>query len=75
VNLYVYCVSYVFMMCLSTWLTHSFYSILDAMMSFKNTQVYCLCYLEPGSSVVSGYRLDDRVIEVQSPAEAKGFFL
>jgi hypothetical protein len=32
---------------------------------------------EPGSSVsiVSGYRLDDWVIEVQSPAEVKGFFL
>jgi hypothetical protein len=31
---------------------------------------------EPGSSVstVSGYRLDDRVIEVRSPTEAKGFF-
>jgi hypothetical protein len=30
---------------------------------------------EPGSSVsiVSGYRLDDRVIEVRSPAEAKDF--
>jgi hypothetical protein len=34
-------------------------------------------YDKPGSSVsiVSGYRLDDRVIEVRSPAEAKGFFL
>jgi hypothetical protein len=32
---------------------------------------------EPGSSVsiVSGYGLDDRAIEVRSPAEAKGFFL
>jgi hypothetical protein len=32
---------------------------------------------EPGSSVstVSGYGLDDRAIEVQSHAEAKGFFL
>jgi hypothetical protein len=32
---------------------------------------------EPCSSViiVSGYGLDDQVIEVQSPAEAKGFFL
>jgi hypothetical protein len=30
---------------------------------------------EPGSSVstVSGYGLDDRTIEVRSPAEAKGF--
>jgi hypothetical protein len=33
-------------------------------------------YCEPGSSVstVSGYGLDDRAIEVRSPAEAKGFF-
>jgi hypothetical protein len=32
---------------------------------------------EPGSSVsiVSGYGLDDRAIEVRSLAEAKGFFL
>jgi hypothetical protein len=32
---------------------------------------------EPGSSVsiVSGYGLDDRAIEVRTPAEAKGFFL
>jgi hypothetical protein len=32
---------------------------------------------EPGSSVsiVSGYGLDDRAIEVRSPAEAKGIFL
>jgi hypothetical protein len=31
---------------------------------------------EPGSSgsIVSGYGLDDRAIEVRSPAEAKGFF-
>jgi hypothetical protein len=34
-------------------------------------------YGETGSSVsiVSGYGLDDRAIEVRSPAEAKGFFL
>jgi hypothetical protein len=32
---------------------------------------------EPGSSVsiVSGYGLDDRAMEVRFPAEAKGFFL
>jgi uncharacterized protein YcbK (DUF882 family) len=32
---------------------------------------------EPGRpvSIVSGYRVDDRLIEVRSPAEAKGFFL
>jgi hypothetical protein len=34
------------------------------------------CLREPGSSVsiVSGYGLDDRAIEVRFPAEAKGFF-
>jgi hypothetical protein len=34
-------------------------------------------YCEPGSSVsvVSGYRLDGRAIEVRSPTETKGFFL
>jgi hypothetical protein len=41
--------------------------------------LFCTVMLkgEPGSSVstVSGYRLDDREIEVRSPAEAKGFFL
>jgi hypothetical protein len=26
-------------------------------------------------SIVSGYGLDDRAIEVRTPAEAKGFFL
>jgi hypothetical protein len=32
---------------------------------------------EPGSSIIilSGYGLDDQAMEVQSPAEAKGFFL
>jgi hypothetical protein len=32
---------------------------------------------EPGSSVsiVSGYELNDRAVEVRSPAEGKGFFL
>jgi hypothetical protein len=28
-----------------------------------------------GSSIVSGYGLDDRAIEVRSPAEAEGFLL
>jgi hypothetical protein len=37
---------------------------------------YCTGILEPGCSVsiVSGYGLDDRAIEVRSPAEAKGFY-
>jgi hypothetical protein len=36
-----------------------------------------ICSGEPGSSVsiVSGCGLEDRAIEVRSPAEAKGFFL
>jgi hypothetical protein len=35
----------------------------------------CFIQSEPGSSVstVSGYGLDDRAIEVRSPAEAKGY--
>jgi hypothetical protein len=33
------------------------------------------CELGSSVSIVSGYGLDDRAIEVQSPAEAKGFFL
>jgi hypothetical protein len=41
---------------------------------------YNLCsstHSQPGSSVseVPVYGLDDRTIEVRSPAEAKGFFL
>jgi hypothetical protein len=38
---------------------------------------YYIDTYEPGSSVsiVSGYGLDDRAIEVRSLAEAKGFFL
>jgi hypothetical protein len=55
--------------------------------SYTNTQqtqqlnlhmvLYLQCVGEPGSSVsiVSGYGLDYREIEVRSPAEAKGFFL
>jgi hypothetical protein len=37
----------------------------------------CIIIISRGSSVsiVSGYGLDDRVIEVRSPAEVKGFFL
>jgi hypothetical protein len=37
----------------------------------------CLGVSEPGSSVgiVAGYGLDARVMEIRSPAEAKGFFL
>jgi hypothetical protein len=45
---------------------------------FKPLLATCsLSHCEPGSSVsiVSGYGLDDRAIEVRSPAEAKGFFL
>jgi hypothetical protein len=44
--------------------------------TYKN-RVACNTNYEPGSSVsiVSGYGLDDRAIEVRSPAEAKRFFL
>jgi hypothetical protein len=56
-------------------------------LSYRYNINYCLlrtenCTLdlhfrEPGSSIsiVSGYELDDRVIEVRFPAEAKEFFL
>jgi hypothetical protein len=33
------------------------------------------CELASSVSIVSGYRLDDRAIEVRSLAEVKGFFL
>jgi hypothetical protein len=48
--------------------------IISSFIFFFNITTY---YCEPGSSVsiVSGYGLDDRAIEVRSPAEAKGFFL
>jgi hypothetical protein len=47
----------------------------DLTWNFISTGVMYNC--EPGSSVsiVSGYGLDDRAIDVRSPAEAKGFFL
>jgi hypothetical protein len=42
----------------------------------ENIKRYVLCS-EPGSSVsiVPGYGLDDRAVEVRSPTEAKEFFL
>jgi hypothetical protein len=42
---------------------------------YSNKNVSFKYYCEPGSSVsiVSGYGLDDRAIEVRSPAEAKDF--
>jgi hypothetical protein len=38
---------------------------------------WLMVVVQPGSSgsIVSGYGLDDREIEVRSPAVAKGFFL
>jgi hypothetical protein len=33
------------------------------------------CDLGSSVSIVSGYGLDDRPIEIRSPAEKKGFFL
>jgi hypothetical protein len=43
----------------------------------SNILLYTLRNGEPGSSVsiMSGYGLDDRAIEVRSPAQDKGFFL
>jgi hypothetical protein len=34
-----------------------------------------LCELGSSVSIVFGYGLDDRAIEIRSPSEAKGFFL
>jgi hypothetical protein len=44
-------------------------------LNYKGREEEEWLYREPGSSVsiVSGYGLDDRAIEVRSPAEAKGF--
>jgi hypothetical protein len=36
---------------------------------------YFFCVCRVAQSVVSGYGLDDRTIQVRSPAEAKGFFV
>jgi hypothetical protein len=45
----------------------------------KKEKLYCCCRNEGSSgslgSVVSGYGLDDRAIEVQPPTEAREFFL
>jgi hypothetical protein len=40
-----------------------------------NGRIHCNCEPCNSVSIVSGYGLDDRAIEVRSPAEAKGFFL
>jgi hypothetical protein len=44
-------------------------------LSVNNIAEHCYAMGEPGSSgsIVSGYGLDDRAIEVRSPAEAKDF--
>jgi hypothetical protein len=41
------------------------------------TSIKMAVSIAPGSSgsIMSGYGLNDRAIEVRSPAEAKGFFL
>jgi hypothetical protein len=46
-------------------------------MFFPEKDKRILFYMSRGNSVslVSGYGLDDRAIEVRSPAEAKRFFL
>jgi hypothetical protein len=46
--------------------------------NYRHTYSYAITKIhEPGSlvSILSGYGLDHWVIEVRSPAEAKGFFL
>jgi hypothetical protein len=51
------------------------YNVIDFSVDIKALTISS--YGEPGSSdsIVSGYGLEDRVIVVRSPAEAKGFFL
>jgi hypothetical protein len=62
-------------------LFHSCYmSLLPHTPLIRRTYKNCLlfsCIWSPGSSVtiVYGYGLDDRAIEVRSPAEAKRFFV
>jgi hypothetical protein len=45
----------------------------------ENLKCFLIIYLDELQlqmfNIVSGYGLDDRVIEIRSPAEAKGFFL
>jgi hypothetical protein len=66
-----------------TLLSYQLYLILDTVATYSKTQKHSSENYSPGLlnllrssvSIVSGYGLDDRAIEVWSPAEAKGFFL
>jgi hypothetical protein len=44
-------------------------------LSFIDHSTNTVCELGSSVSVVSGYGLDDRAIEVRSPAEVRGLFL
>jgi hypothetical protein len=44
------------------------------MNSFTHKMSKLIILVSSSVSIVSGYGLDDRAIEVRSPAEAKGFF-
>jgi hypothetical protein len=58
-----------------------FFHVFSVIFTLKNVSyifyITTITLCEPGSSVstVSGYRLDDWVFGVQSPAEGKGLFL
>jgi hypothetical protein len=57
-----------------------FYHVISSILLFWYPQNMAVCkcnFSDPGCSVsmVSGYRLDDCMMKVWSPAEAKGFFL
>jgi hypothetical protein len=60
----------------STSLPFGCYDLLSAfVVSPRISPIWLLrCELGSSVSIVSGYRLDDRAIEVRSPAEEKGFF-
>jgi hypothetical protein len=65
--------------CRVSWSLSSLYTSLctNTVHRFNIYNVLCAIYGSRGSSVstVFNYELDDRVIEVRSPGEAKGFFL
>jgi hypothetical protein len=52
--------------------TFLYRSVLSDVPAYRYTYI---CELGSSISIVSSYGLDDRTIEVQSPAEVKGFFL
>jgi hypothetical protein len=56
---------------------HCFLSSVDRQLGVEETKSQLPEINRPTNqvSIVSGYGLDDRAIEVRSPAEARGFFL